>query len=77
MALIARALMQDADLLIMDEPAASLDMGKQLALLSRIRDMTRQGKGIIMSTHNPDHCFSLRHDCSSHYPGSPIHLWPG
>jgi iron complex transport system ATP-binding protein len=57
MALIARALMQDADLLIMDEPAASLDMGKQLALLSRIRDMTRQGKGIIMSTHNPDHCF--------------------
>ena len=57
MALIARALMQDARILMMDEPTAALDFGNQVAVLSCIKAMAERGHGIIMTSHNPDHAF--------------------
>ena len=57
MALIARALMQDARILMMDEPTAALDFGNQVAVLSCIKRMASRGHGIIMTSHNPDHAF--------------------
>ena len=53
--LIARALTQEADILIMDEPTASLDFGNQQLVLSRIKALARMGKAVIMVTHDPDH----------------------
>jgi iron complex transport system ATP-binding protein len=55
--LIARALVQGAALLVMDEPTANLDYGNQLRMLFQIRELGRQGYGVIFSTHNPDHAF--------------------
>jgi iron complex transport system ATP-binding protein len=55
--LIARALAQKAWLLIMDEPTANLDYGNQLRLLFKIKDLSRRGFSIFLSTHNPDHAF--------------------
>ncbi|MDR0862541.1 MAG: ABC transporter ATP-binding protein [Oscillospiraceae bacterium] len=55
--LIARALAQNADVVIMDEPTANLDYGNQLRVLARVRDLTREGLTVIQSTHNPDHAF--------------------
>jgi len=55
--LIARALAQQTKILIMDEPTANLDYGNQLRVLSRVKDLTRDGLTIIQSTHNPDHAF--------------------
>jgi iron complex transport system ATP-binding protein len=55
--LIARALAQEARILIMDEPTANLDYGNQLRLLFSIKDLSRQGYSILLSTHNPDHAF--------------------
>jgi iron complex transport system ATP-binding protein len=55
--LIARALAQRTETLIMDEPTANLDYGNQIHVLSRIKELCRQGHGIIISTHNPDHAF--------------------
>jgi iron complex transport system ATP-binding protein len=55
--LIARALAQRTETLIMDEPTANLDYGNQIHVLSRIKELCRQGCGIIISTHNPDHAF--------------------
>lgn len=57
MALIARALMQNARILMMDEPTAALDFGNQVAVLSCIKAMAGRGHGIIMTSHNPDHAF--------------------
>lgn len=57
MTLIARALMQDSRILMMDEPAAALDFGNQVAVLTCIKRMADAGHGIIMTTHNPDHAF--------------------
>jgi iron complex transport system ATP-binding protein len=55
LALIARALTQEAPILVLDEPTASLDFGNQALVLARIRDLARQGFGIVLSTHDPDH----------------------
>lgn len=57
MTLIARSLMQDARILMMDEPTAALDFGNQVSVLSCIRAMAGRGHGIIMTSHNPDHAF--------------------
>ena len=53
--LIARALTQEADILVMDEPTASLDFGNQQLVLSRMRKLSRMGKAVVMVTHDPDH----------------------
>jgi iron complex transport system ATP-binding protein len=55
LALIARSLAQEAPILVMDEPTASLDFGNQTLVLARIRELAREGYGIVLSTHDPDH----------------------
>lgn len=53
--LIARALVQQPSLLVMDEPASSLDFGHQIALLEQVRRLQAGGMTILMSTHHPMH----------------------
>jgi iron complex transport system ATP-binding protein len=53
--LIARALAQEPDVLVMDEPTASLDFGNQQLVLTRLRELTSSGMAILMVTHDPDH----------------------
>jgi iron complex transport system ATP-binding protein len=55
--LIARALTQQPDLLVMDEPTASLDFGNQQTVLSRMRTLVNSGTSVLMVTHDPDHAF--------------------
>jgi len=55
--LIARALIQESPLVIMDEPTASLDFGNQMRVLDQVSALARSGLGIVLSTHNPDHAF--------------------
>lgn len=57
LALIARALAQEARLLVMDEPTASLDFGNQVRVLERIAQLAAQGISVLFSTHDPDHAF--------------------
>ncbi len=57
--LIARALAQDAPLLIMDEPTASLDLGNRLVVLERVRALRERGYAIVFSTHDPDQAREL------------------
>jgi iron complex transport system ATP-binding protein len=52
--LIARALMQDARLLILDEPTSFLDYSNQLLVLEKIEELRTKGYSCIYSTHNPD-----------------------
>lgn len=55
--LIARALAQEARLVVMDEPTANLDFGNQVRVLERIRALAADGIGVLLSTHDPDHAF--------------------
>ncbi len=52
---IARALCQQAKILLMDEPTASLDYGNRLLVLGVARDLSRAGYTILLSTHDPQH----------------------
>ena len=56
--MIARALAQEAPLLVMDEPTASLDFGNQALVLREVRRLAARGYGIVLSTHDPDHAFA-------------------
>jgi len=55
--LIARALAQDARIVVMDEPTANLDFGNQVRVLQHIQALARSGIGVLLSTHDPDHAF--------------------
>jgi iron complex transport system ATP-binding protein len=55
--LIARALTQQPDILVMDEPTASLDFGNQQLVLSRMRNLVDSGMSVLMVTHDPAHAF--------------------
>ena len=53
--LVARALVQNAKILIMDEPTANLDYGNQYRVMAKIKELAANGYTIILSTHNPEH----------------------
>jgi iron complex transport system ATP-binding protein len=55
--LIARAIAQQAKILIMDEPCSNLDYGNQIRVMKSVKALARQGYLVIQSTHNPEHVF--------------------
>lgn len=57
LALIARALVQETRVLIMDEPTANLDYGNAIRVLEQIRQLAGSGYTILQATHQPDQAF--------------------
>jgi ABC-type polar amino acid transport system ATPase subunit len=51
---IARAMAMDPPLLLMDEPTASLDPARRNELGETLRAMTREGRTLIVTTHDDD-----------------------
>jgi ABC-type Mn2+/Zn2+ transport system ATPase subunit len=50
--LIARGLVQDAELLLLDEPFSGLDVPAAQSLESLIAELAREGRGIVIATHD-------------------------
>jgi len=55
--LIARAIAQQAKILVMDEPSASLDFGNRIRVMQTVRALAKDGYAVIQSTHDPDQAF--------------------
>lgn len=56
MVLIARALIKEPDILIMDEPESNLDMRNQLKVLEIMKKIAgERGVTVIINTHYPEH----------------------
>lgn len=55
LALLARALAQQARAIVLDEPTASLDFGNQGRLLHEIRSLAGDGLAVLLTTHDPNH----------------------
>lgn len=58
---IARALAQQAKILLMDEPTSNLDYGNRLLVLQVARDLARAGYTVLLSTHDPQHALWFAH----------------
>lgn len=57
--LIARAIAQQAAILVMDEPTSALDYGNQLRVLNLVRELSKEGYAVLLSTHNPQHALTF------------------
>jgi ABC-type Mn2+/Zn2+ transport system ATPase subunit len=56
-AFIARALAQQADILILDEPMSGVDVNGQADIMTVLDDLNVQGLTILMTTHDLDLAF--------------------
>ncbi|RVU20176.1 ABC transporter ATP-binding protein [Methylobacterium oryzihabitans] len=52
--LIARALVQEPRLIVLDEPTASLDFGNQGLVMREITRLRDAGLGVVFTTHDPN-----------------------
>lgn len=59
MVLLARAIAQEVEVFIMDEPVAGLDYGNQIRLLELISTLGSQGYTFLKTTHYPDHALLI------------------
>ena len=50
---IARALINDPKIILADEPTGNLDAKNEEIVLELLRDLHRQGRTIVMVTHDP------------------------
>lgn len=51
--LIARALVHDPEVLVLDEPSTALDFGGRLAVLDKLRGIAGNTGNIVLVTHDP------------------------
>ncbi len=56
---IARAVMNDAKLFLMDEPTAALGVAESRQVLDIIRDLKQKGKSIVVIAHNTRHIIAV------------------
>ena len=56
---IASCLLQGTPIILLDEPTSALDLKNQNIVLSILREITKEGKTIILSSHNPNHALFL------------------
>ena len=57
--LIARAVASGSRLLVLDEPAAGLDLRNQSRVLALLRELVGDGLAVLLTTHHPDHALYL------------------
>ena len=51
---ICSAYLQNAQLIVLDEPMSALDLKNQSLIISILKELKEEGKTIILSTHNPN-----------------------
>jgi iron complex transport system ATP-binding protein len=57
LALIARALAQEAPTLILDEPLANLDFGYQSVVARHLKQLAKDGHSVLMTGHDPQFAY--------------------
>ena len=50
-AMIARAMAQNTDVIILDEPTSHLDLKNKTDVFELLKKISNQGKGVLISTH--------------------------
>ncbi len=76
LALIARALAQEARVVVMDEPTASLDLGNRERVLATVRRLAAEGLAVLVSTHEPEQAFAVADRAAVIAPGGRFATGP-
>ncbi len=76
LALIARALAQQAQVIVMDEPTASLDLGNRMLVLERIGQLAADGLAVLLSTHEPEQAFAIADHVAILWRDRPFQVGP-
>jgi iron complex transport system ATP-binding protein len=61
-AMLARALMQRAQLLVLDEPTAHLDLAQRAEVLALLREICAVGTSVLFSSHAPEDAVAVAHE---------------
>lgn len=51
---VARAIVQNPEIILFDEPTSALDFGNQIRVMRTIKQLADAGYAVVMTTHNPD-----------------------
>lgn len=70
--LIARAMAQQAKILIMDEPSSSLDFGNRIRVMNTVKSLTKHGYCVIQSTHDPNQAYQYSDKILAMYNGEVL-----
>ena len=54
MVMIGKALAQDTECIVLDEPTANLDYGNKVKVLNTLKMLSEEGLSIIFTTHDPE-----------------------
>lgn len=57
--LMARAIVQNAKIFVMDEPTANLDFGNTVKVVNQIETLIKSGYSVLFSTHNPNQALKI------------------
>ncbi len=61
--LIARAICNNPELIILDEPESSLDLKNQLMVMKTLVNLNKEGTACLFNTHDPMHALNYTHKC--------------
>lgn len=53
--MMAKALVQDTEVILLDEPTSALDLSNQRQVLWLLKELEAMGKTVVFTTHNPNH----------------------
>lgn len=73
---IASCLLQDTPIILLDEPTSALDLKNQNLVLTLLNKISKQGKTIILSSHNPNHALFLESNVALMDKGKIIEVGP-
>ena len=57
--MIARALAQETDMIILDEPTAHLDLSNKIEIMLLLKSIASSGKGVLIASHDLQVSFQL------------------
>jgi D-xylose transport system ATP-binding protein len=69
---IARAVLWNSKLVILDEPTAALGVAQTAQVLSLVRRLAEQGLGVVLITHNMNDVFEVADDIACLYLGQMV-----
>jgi iron complex transport system ATP-binding protein len=58
MVLIARALVQETKIIVLDEPTSNLDYGNEIKIINQVKKLREKNMLVIMTTHSPNQVLS-------------------